>query len=477
MRATPLGPIAGAYYLDDHRASAIVGPVGSGKSTASCLKLQRLAYAQRPHKGVAKTRWAIVRNTTPQLKDTTLKTWLQVFPEVEYGEFQITGKTHHWKFTPRGQSYKIDAEFMFRALDDEADVANLLGLELTGLYFNELREMTQTILANAGRRAGRFPSAADGGCSWHGWTADSNAWDVDHYLYDQLVENPREGWKLFVQPGGMDPNAENLENLSQTEETLVLPWSDPKRREQGRKYYLEALQDYTADDAHVYVHNKWGRTRSGKPIYTEYIDSVHCKPFELAPGLPLQVGYDFGRTPAALIGQETPFGWRIRHELCAKDMGVKAHGALVAKFIETTYPFMRDIRVTGDPAGNARDGSDHTAFDLLSAAGLKAKPAHTNELSVRIEAVQQCFRRMSLGEPGILIHPECKQLRRACIDGYRYRKLSMVGERYSDDPDKNEFSHPAEALQYLLMGGGEARTVLGRGGRGGKLTRPKYCQT
>lgn len=475
MRTTPLGPVAGAYYLDDHRASVIVGPVGSGKSTASCLRLQRLGYGQKPFNGVAKTRWAIVRETTPQLKDTTLKTWLQIFPEAEFGPYQISNKTHHWRFKPRGYAYAIDAEFMFRALDDEKDVANLLGLELTGLYFNEVREMSQTIIANAARRANRYPSAAEGGCTWHGWIGDSNPWDVEHFLFDALVENKREGWELFVQPGGMDANAENLENLAQTEETLKLDWNDPRRRAQGRTYYVEALVDYTKDDANVYVHNRWGRTRSGKPIYTEYQDSVHCRPFELAPSLPLQVGYDFGRTPAALIGQDTPFGWRIRHELCSKDMGIKEHGGHLKKFLEQNYPHHEVQAVTGDPSGNAKDGSDNTAFDLLAAADIKCKPAKTNELSVRIEAVQQCFKRLALGEPGILIHPDCKILRRGCIDGYHYRKLNLTGERYADEPDKNEWSHISEALQYLLIGGGEGRVALGK--KSSRLIRPAYSLT
>src|SRR5262245_45697558 len=137
----PLGPVCGAYYQDEHEISAIVGPVGSGKSTGSCLRLQRLAYQQRPQSdGVARSRWAIVRNTKPQLKDTTIKTWLQIFPEDQYGPLLTGDMSHHWRFKPVGWDYEIDAEFIFRALDDQADVANMLSLELSGFYFNELRE-------------------------------------------------------------------------------------------------------------------------------------------------------------------------------------------------------------------------------------------------------------------------------------------------------------------------------------------------
>lgn len=459
MRLNQLGPVAGAHYLGNERIGCIVGPVGSGKSTASCLRLQRHAYQQQPQSdGIARTRWAIVRNTKPQLEDTTIKTWLQVFPENEYGLFRWGDHTHHWQFKPQGWDYKIDAEFIFRGLDDAADVANLLSLEVTGFYFNELREIHQQILVHAGRRAGRFPAKSDGGCTWSGWFGDTNPWDVDHYLHEWFVEKPREGYVLRRQPGGMSPQAENRENL-----------------EDG--YYEKALIDYTSDDAKVYVHAEFGHTRTGKPIYTEYVDSLHCRPFELDPRLPLDLGYDFGRTPAAVIAQFTPHGWRIRDELCATDMGVKKHGQALKAMIAQKYPGFEIRDMTGDPSGDTRDAEDNTVFDILKGVGILGKAAPTNELTVRIDAVNGTFMRIERGEPSILIHPDCKVLRRACLDGYRYPKLKVLGDRYGDKPEKNQWSHVAEALQYLLLGGGEGRVVMNKPRNRTTSGRQRYAET
>lgn len=464
------------FWLARHRGRIFVTG-NSGKTTASCLRLQRHAYEQAPGPdGVGRTRWAIVRNTKPQLKDTTIKTWLEVFPEAEYGRFYTGDDLHQtWEFKPKGHPWPIRAEFIFRALDDAADVANLLSLEVSGFYFNEVREIDEEILSHAGRRT-RYLSG-DRPSTWMGWIGDTNPWDTDHHLEDKLVTHPREGWAHFRQPGGMEPDAENLENLEQTEKTILLPFDDPRRREQGRLYYVKALQDYSPEDARVYVHAKRGLTRSGKPIYTEYNDIVHCRPFELDRKLPLDLGFDFGRTPACTIGQKDVRGrTRVRYEVIGErdanstGIGIKPFGKEVLKFINKRLPGFEIGTVTGDPAGEQTDTSDNTAFKLLAAAGIIARAARTNELSVRIEVVQDGFRTLIDGEPALLIHPDCKKLRRACLDGYHYRKLQVAGNRYDDKPNKNEFSHVAEALQYELLGTGEGRRVVrSKGARKGEL--------
>jgi hypothetical protein len=38
--------------------------------------------------------------------------------------------------------------------------------------------------------------------------------------------------------------------------------------------------------------------------------------------------------------------------------------------------------------------------------------------------------------------------------------MKVSGERYHETPEKDEYSDPADALQYLLLGGGEGRKLL-----------------
>jgi hypothetical protein len=102
------------------------------------------------------------------------------------------------------------------------------------------------------------------------------------------------------------------------------------------------------------------------------------------------------------------------------------------------------------------------ALEFVGATVLNAR---TNDMSTRLEAVDGTFRRLINGEPAILIDPECKVLRSACISEYHFRKLKVSGgERYAEEPNK---THPhgdiAEALQYLLLGGGEGKAAVGHG--------------
>jgi hypothetical protein len=161
----------------------------------------------------------------------------------------------------------------------------------------------------------------------------------------------------------------------------------------------------------------------------------------------------------------------VRHELCAFDMGVKPFTEEAIKFLADKCAGFNIEQATGDPAGEAQDAHDETVFQIMKAAGLDCRPASSNEPSIRVGAVQDLLRKSIQGEPMLLIHPDCKMLRRACIDGYRYRKLKVAGERYDDKPDKNPWSHVAEALQYLLLGGGEGKALVVK--RPGAGVRPR----
>jgi hypothetical protein len=54
--------------------------------------------------------------------------------------------------------------------------------------------------------------------------------------------------------------------------------------------------------------------------------------------------------------------------------------------------------------------------------------------------------------------------------GYKYRRIQVTGEeRYTDEPVKNGYSHPHDALQYLALKYGGAQAIKGPRRSAGRL--------
>jgi hypothetical protein len=187
--------------------------------------------------------------------------------------------------------------------------------------------------------------------------------------------------------------------------------------------------------------------------------------FEVTERLPLYVGIDFGLTPAATIAQRTALGqWRVHSELVTEDMGAVRFSEVLRRVMNESYKGFTFAKITGDPAGDVRAQTDEvTPFQILRKAGIPAQPAGTNDFIKRRESVAGALSRLIDGAPGLIVHPQCAVLRKAMAGGYALKRVQVGGAaKYRDMPDKNDYSHVAESLQYLLVGGGEARLLVKR---------------
>lgn len=460
--------------VSDAFVAGIMGPIGSGKSTCCVMKLIRSMQKQKPLRdGWRRRRTAIIRNTYPELKTTTIKTWHQWVP-ASTGTWKDSGPPTHRIID---EAQKIDWEVMFIALDRPDDVRKLLSLELSDAWINEARSVPKAILDGLTGRVGRFPPRdGDFGCTDPQILMDTNPPDTDHWWYvlaerDTSNERNRQLWEntqaieeelrtigalrrdqglfeFYRQPGGRAPDAENVGNLPPG-------------------YYLKAMAGKDEQWIRVYVDGDYGFVLDGKPVYPEYRDSVHCRSEGFAPiqRLPIYIGMDFGLTPAAVFAQILPNGqWRKHSELVTDNMGIIRFAAEVKRHIGRHYQGFAIAAITGDPAGTARNDDERTTFDLLKAHGVEAKPAATNAPTLRIEAVRDPMKRMIDGEPGMLINGLlCPMLRKGYAGGYNYRRIQVSGdERYQDVPDKNMFSHVCDADQYCVIGGGEGKAIITR---------------
>jgi hypothetical protein len=483
------GPIAKAFGKSEAFICGIRGPIGSGKSTRCVTKLIKNAYAQPVGPdGVARRRTAIIRNTYPELRTTTMNTWDQWVPRDTVGKWVDQGPPCH-TITNYDRDGKLvfEWEVLFVALDTPKDVRKLLSMELSDAWINEAREVPKVVLDGLTGRVGRYPqtirenpddvrSRVLFGCHKPQIMLDTNPPDTDHWWYvlaerdtstqrnvellESMAKAENELRRLgllaedtplvefFAQPSALTEKAENLQNL------------DPA-------YYVRACVAKSQDWVRVYIEGSYGFVSDGRPVYPEYRDNLHCREFDLVTSVPIWVGLDFGLTPAAVFGQRTPSGRWLKHsELTTENMGAIRFGDLLHATLQERYARFPIGAITGDPAGDQRqagDAEESTIFQILKARGIVAQPAVTNDPVKRREPVGFYLSQLIDGEPAMLVHPNARMLRKAYQGGYCYRRVEVTGqERYRDAPDKNIFSHVAEADQYLMLGAGEDRTIMRR---------------
>ena len=466
----PDGQVLKDFMKDDTFFRGIRGPVGSGKSVGCCIEVFRRALGQaKGPDGIRKSRWAIIRNTNPQLRTTTIKTWLDWFPEDDWGKFTWSVPyTHHIK---KGD---IDLEIIFLALDRPEDVKKLLSLELTGIWINEARELPKSIIDACTMRVGRFPSMRDGGATWTGVIADTNAPEEDHWWPIMAGEVPipdhipreqakmlvtPDNWRFYTQPAGM----EEVRNDEGELEDYVPNKSAENQANMMKSYYPNLIQGKTKSWIDVYVMNRLGHIQDGKPVYPMFAPDVHVAKEEIpiAAGVPVYVGVDFGLTPAAVFGQKVRGRWLLHSEIVAIDMGIVRFAEVMRNELATRFAAAGEVIIYGDPAGDFRAQTDEsTPFHILRGAGLRAFPTHSNSVDLRLEAVSSQLTKMVEGKPALLIDRRCPTLIKGFESGYAYKRMEVSGERYADKPDKNMFSHVHDAAQYLFLGAGEGRALM-----------------
>lgn len=469
-------PTVSEFMQCNARQRYIVGPFGSGKTVGSLVELPRRAGMQEPaydpetggRTGLRKSRWAVVRNTTPQLKDTTMKSWLDRFPDGSLGYMERTTKTYHIR------QGGVQAEICFRALDDKADVANLLGLELTGANLAEFREISRDIVEPLDGRIDRYPRIEEGGATWAGIWGDSNMPEDDSYWWalmegkdpdDHQVDKPND-IRFFRQPPAMIKQADGTYVLNPRAENLAFLSKD---------YYPNLVKDKTDDFIRVNVLVQYGRSKGGKPVHPMYNPDIHRSAVRLIPSraLLLLIAADFGRTPAMVLKQQDAFGRVLTlDEIVSFDMAIETaiEEKLLPLLRSKRYGDGYEIFVTGDPSGDAggqnTEASCADIFRKYKRKGLgQVKMAWSNVPLDRQAATDHFLSRLvHQGRPAYLIDPMCVWLHEALNGKYMFKKTK--DGRHSDEVDKNDWSHTGEANEYGDM-------YFERGGRSKAAVREK----
>ena len=425
-------PTCGKFMQSVAFFRLLAGPVGSGKTTAMIFEMLRRSIEQQPGKdGIRRTRWAIVRTTLSQLKMTILLDilhWLRPIAAYKVSEQLVTISFND-----------IVSEWYLIPLEDEEDQKRLLSMQLTGAAINEAIETDPNLVAAIMGRCGRFPTSDEGGPSWFGIIADTN-FPIEGSPWHLLMEDERPpDWAVFKQPGGLEPDAENLEHLPG-----------------GRGYYERLARGRNADWIKRYVHAQYGEDPSGTAVYREsFRRSFHtAEHLDVLPGRPLLVGQDFGRNPCSLIGQVDHRGrLLVFQEVVAEDIGLENHVGRTLKPMLFSQRFAgRSVAIVGDPAGGQRSSiTEETCFDVLARLGLPSFPAGSNDIDARHIAVEALLLSQRDAGPAIIIdRGGCPQLVRALNGAYRYAK-TKAGQSKPVPEKTHPWSDLADCLQYMAL--------------------------
>ena len=486
LKYRPPGEVARAFHKDDSFVRGLLGPVGSGKSSSCCVEIVMKAFKQAPSPdGIRRSRWLVIRNTYPELKSTTIKTWEQWFPpnlcKIKW-DVPITATM---KFPDVGDGTGMELEVIFMALDRPEETGKLRSLELTGAWLNEASELPKEVLDMVTQRVGRYPSKRQGGPSWTGIIMDTNPPDDDSWWYKFAEEGTPQGWAFYRQPGGLmlfPEGSEGIPELGTVVPGVGTYCPNPMAENvfnlpNGYTYYLNQVAGKAFDWINIFLLANYGTTADGKPVYPEYNDKVHVakEPLKKIEGTPIILGWDFGLTPACIIAQMSPRGQlMILEELVSEDMGIRQFATDIVKPVLMNKYSGHRIESVGDPAGINRSQTDErTCFQELLEAGIPSEPAETNDFIPRRESVAYFMTKMADGNPAFLLDPSCKMLRKGFMGRYRYERLKTSGAtRYKDRPVKDDSSHPQDALQYLCLKlrgvtrSYRARTVVNKSSKG-----------
>lgn len=397
-----------------------LGGVGSGKTMIGCITILTWAVMYEGD-------YLIGRQFFPELRDTTLKTFLEICPPELIIEHRVADAIIRIRGRNGGTS-----NILFRALE-EPD--KLRSLNLNGFYLDESNQMTEnafwlltTRLRGKYVRKGIMTTNSDGR-SW--------------------------GWRLFVQKSFTDdesakkmfysikaPSTENTHLPDDYISSMLLTYSEARRRRE-----VEADEDLFEG-----------------AVYPDFrIDKNVIDSFEIPDSWHKVVGMDHGlKNPAAAIfaavdpdsnvyifDEFYKSGWLIE-EICKGHRETKEPG-INTKLKNARYP-----NIYIDPSTKAVRGQTGVSEFSTYVEHLPEKCAlltANNEVGAGLDRVSKLFKDHAVTKkPSLFIFRNCKNLINELLE-YRWetQSSSMIGRRNDKEAPRKYNDHAVDALRYLIM--------------------------
>lgn len=402
------------------------GGVGSGKTLVGCITMITMAVMYPGD-------YVIGRLFSPELKDTTLKQFLEICPKELIKEYRVADKIVKIKAVNNKTS-----NILFRGLD-EPD--KLRSLNLSGFYIDESSQVSEEsfmLLQGRNRGPGLNKGILTTNPNGHDW---QYKWFVkqDHFRPTETksVEQAKISYKLIQAP--------STENIHLRE-----------------GYIADMMQTWSVDRIKREIEGSFDAFEG--MVYHEFRRDVHVvKPFKVPDEWTRVIGIDHGyRNPAAWIWGAVDYDdnvyiyrefyereWLIEEICNGKEKENKAGvlSLMRGEKIDQARidPSVRAVRgATGQSDWDIYLDSLPNDFPLMLA---------NNEKTAGIDKVKSYLKiDVKTNKPRLFIFESCSNLIEE-ISRYRYKELGanqkgLVNE--VEEPRKVD-DHALDALRYLIM--------------------------
>jgi PBSX family phage terminase large subunit len=400
-----------------------LGGIGSGKTLIGCVTV--LAWAvQYPGD------YLIGRYYFPELRDTTLKTFLEICPKDLIIEHRVADAIVRVKCAGGGIS-----NILFRATE-EPD--KLRSLNLNGFYLDESCQTSEEgFLLLQGRLRGKY--VRKGIMTTN---SDGRSWGWRYFVQKSMFNDPEVG-KLFHNISA--PTMENEHLPLDYVQTALATWSELRIR---RELYGE-------EDAFEGA------------IYPEFRRDVHViKPFSIPKEWTRVIGADHGYSnPAAFIWGAVDYDGniyiyreyyetqRLVHEICKEVEAANADEKIEGIYLDPSTKAVRSQ--TGRSDWEVYLEHLPSKFALLTAE---------NDVTSGIDRVKTYLKpSVRTGKPKLFIFDTCHNVLDE-IGEYRWAPLSpgMQGKANEKEQPRKYKDHAMDALRYLVMSRPELPQVADR---------------
>lgn len=232
--------------------------------------------------------------------------------------------------------------------------------------------------------------------------------------------------------------------------------ADPTKRDPS---YKESIKNSMPLQEYLREYELHWDTFAGQPVYPEFNKDLHKLKAEPKPmhGIPMLIGFDFGLTPAAVVGQYQDGQLIIFREYVEVNMGAERFVPKVIADIRLRWPEFGDLKQNWrcfiDPSGVFRNDTDESSCALvLGANGFTVIPGPI-AWEDRRKAVVKFLQGLTPHGPAFQVWERgAPMIVKGFEGGYRYNEKNFDIEPTKIRPIKDQYSHPHDALQYLCSG-------------------------